>query len=175
MSVGATTQLTAFWGLGVLASMLLSGAFLLRVAGHLRLLRIGLVATVAVFVGVIVTGLLGSPDGFRWLVAVMGLGTGLAGAGLLGGIATFSTAIRAGLLMGVWGMASLLGKAAGSVMGGAVVDGMLIATGGAAFPAYATVFALEAALLLVALVLTYRLRVEASRASVEAAHPLGEP
>lgn len=169
MSVGETTQLTAFWGLGVLASMLLSGAFLLRVAGHLRLLRIGLVATVAVFAGVIATGLLGSPDGFRWLVAVMGLGTGLAGAGLLGGIATFATAIRAGLLMGVWGMASLLGKAAGSVMGGAVVDGMLLATGGAAFLAYATVFALEAALLLVALALTYRLRVEASRASVEAA------
>ena len=70
--------------------------------------------------------------------------------------------------MGVWGMASLLGKAAGSVMGGAVVDGVLWVTGGAAFHAYATVFALEAALLTVALVLTYRLRVEASRASQEA-------
>ena len=168
MSVSETTRLTAYWGLGVLTSMLLSGAFLLRVTGHLLLLRVGLVSTVAVFVGVIVTGLLGSPEGFQGLVAVMGLGTGLAGAGLLGGIATFATAIRAGLLMGVWGMASLLGKAAGSVMGGAVVDGMLWVTGGAAFHAYATVFALEAVLLTVALVLTYRLRVEASRASQEA-------
>ncbi len=167
MSVAETTRLTAWWGGGVLLSMLLSGGFLLRVAGHLVLLRIGLVATVAVFAGVIAAGLLGSPGAFRALVAVMGLGTGLAGAGLLGGIATFATSVRAGLLMGVWGMASLFGKAAGSLMGGMVVDAVRLATGDN-FAAYATVFAGEAVLLAAAFVLTFRLRVEASRASREA-------
>ncbi len=166
MSVSETTRLTAWWGGGVLLSMLLSGGFLLRVAGHLLLLRIGLVATVLVFGGVIATGLAGSPGAFRALVLVMGLGTGLAGAGLLGGIATFATSVRAGLLMGVWGMASLLGKAAGSLLGGAVVDGIRLATG-ANFPAYATVFAGEAILLAAAFFLTFRLEVEASRASRE--------
>jgi BCD family chlorophyll transporter-like MFS transporter len=166
MSVADTTRLTAWWGLGVLLAMLLSGGFLLRVAGHLALLRIGLVATMFVFAGVIATGLAGAPGAFRALVAVMGLGTGLAGAGLLGGIATFATSVRAGMLMGVWGMASLLGKATGSLLGGAVVDAIRIATG-AAFPAYATVFAGEAALLAIAFVLTFRLKVEASRASRE--------
>ncbi len=167
MSVAETTRLTAWWGGGVLLSMLLSGGFLLRVVGHLVLLRIGLVATVFVFVGVIATGLAGSPEAFRILVAVMGLGTGLAGAGLLGGIATFATSVRAGLLMGVWGMAGLLGKATGSLLGGAVVDGIRLATG-ATFPAYATVFAGEAILLAAAFFLTFRLQVEASRASREA-------
>jgi BCD family chlorophyll transporter-like MFS transporter len=166
MTVAETTRLTAWWGGGVLLSMLLSGAFLLRVVGHLVLLRIGLVATVAVFAGVIGAGLSGNAGAFRVLVAVMGLGTGLAGAGLLGGIATFATSVRAGLLMGVWGMASLLGKAAGSLMGGAVVDTVRLATG-QVFAAYATVFAGEAALLAVAFVLTFRLRVEVSRASRE--------
>jgi BCD family chlorophyll transporter-like MFS transporter len=168
MSVSETTRLTAWWGSGVLLAMLLSGGWLLRVVGHLVLLRVGLVATVVVFAGVIAAGLAGHTGAFRGLVAVMGLGTGLAGAGLLGGIATFATSVRAGLLMGVWGMASLLGKAAGSVMGGAVVDGVRLATGDH-FLAYATVFAIEAVLLAVALVLTFRLRVEASRASREAA------
>ena len=173
MTVSETTRLTAWWGGGVLLSMLLSGGFLLRVVGHLVLLRIGLVATVAVFAGVIAAGLLGSPGAFRALVAVMGLGTGLAGAGLLGGIATFATSVRAGLLMGVWGMASLVGKAAGSLMGGMVVDAVRLATGDD-FAAYATVFAGEAVLLAVAFALTFRLRVEASRASREAgARPSG--
>jgi BCD family chlorophyll transporter-like MFS transporter len=166
MSVAETTRLTAWWGGGVLLAMLLSGGVLLRIVSHLVLLRIGLVATVLVFAGVIGAGLAGSPGAFRVLVAVMGLGTGLAGAGLLGGIATFSTSVRAGLLMGVWGTASLLGKAAGSLMGGAVVDGVRLATG-AAFPAYATVFAGEAILLAAAFALTFRLQVHASRASRE--------
>jgi BCD family chlorophyll transporter-like MFS transporter len=167
MTVSETTRLTAWWGGGVLLSMLLSGGFLLRIVGHLVLLRVGLVATVAVFAGVIGAGLAGSPGAFRVLVAVMGLGTGLAGAGLLGGIATFATSVRAGLLMGVWGMASLFGKAAGSIIGGAVVDAIRVATG-EIFVAYATVFAGEAILLAVAFFLTFRLRVEVSRASREA-------
>ncbi len=167
MSVSETTRLTAWWGGGVLIAMLLSGGFLLKVAGHLRLLRIGLVSTVLVFAGVIATGFAGNPDAFRVLVAVMGLGTGLAGAGLLGGIATFATSVRAGMLMGVWGMASLFGKAAGSLVGGVVVDSVRLVTG-APFPAYATVFAGEAILLAIAFVLTYRLQVDASRAKREA-------
>lgn len=168
MSVAETTRLTAWWGGGVLVAMLLSGGVLLRVVGHLVLLRVGLVATVVVFAGVIGAGLAGSPGAFRVLVAVMGLGTGLAGAGLLGGIATFATSVRAGLLMGVWGMASLFGKAAGSILGGAVVDAVRLATG-QTFVAYATVFAAEAVLLAFAFALSFRLRVEASRAQREAA------
>jgi hypothetical protein len=65
-------------------------------------------------------------------------------------------------------MASLLGKAAGSVLGGTAVDVVLAATGGPALPAYATVFALEGIMLALALALSYRLRVETSRASIEA-------
>ena len=168
MTVSETSQLTAFWGVGVLTAMLLSGTFLLRVIGHLRLLRIGLVSTLLVFLGVIASGATGSIDLFRAVVVVMGLGTGLAGAGMLGGIAAFTTAIRAGLLMGVWGMAALLGKALGSILGGAVVDTLLLVIGTTVFLAYATVFFLEGMMLLIALLISFRLRVEASRASAEA-------
>ncbi len=168
MTVSETSQLTAFWGLGVLTAMLLSGTFLLRVMGHMRLLRIGLVSTLLVFLGVIATGATGSVALFRALVVVMGLGTGLAGAGMLGGIATFTTAIRAGLLMGVWGIAALLGKALGSILGGVVVDAMLLVTGSTVYVAYGTVFFLEGIMLFIALLISFRLRVDASRASAEA-------
>lgn len=156
MSVGETTRLTMFWGLGVLAAMLLSGLWLLRRVGALRLMRAGLVASMAAFATVAATGLAGAPEYFRWLVLAMGFGTGLAGAGMLGSVVAFTTPVRAGLLMGVWGVANMLGHASGSLMGGIVVDTMRAATG-SALAAYTALFAFEVAMLVVALALSLRL------------------
>lgn len=172
MSVGATTRLTMFWGLGVLAAMLLSGLWLLRVLGPLRLMRIGLGVSIAVFSAVAAVGLAGAPGLFRWLVLVMGFGTGLAGAGMLGSVVEFTTPVRAGLLMGVWGVANMLGHAAGSLMGGIVVDTMRLATG-SALAAYTALFAFEVAMLCVAFALTLRLRPTAMQASGEVAGAAG--
>ena len=90
-----------------------------------------------------------------------------AGAGMLANIVNFTTAIRAGLLMGVWGMANQIGHAFGSLMGGGVVDVVQSITGGNALAAYATVFALEVIMLIVALILTTRLDVAESQVQVE--------
>lgn len=168
MSVGETTRLTMFWGLGVLAAMLLSGLWLLRVLGALRLMRLGLGVSIVVFGAVAAVGLAGAPGMFRWLVLVMGFGTGLAGAGMLGSVVEFTTPVRAGLLMGVWGVANMLGHAAGSLMGGIVVDTMRLATG-SALAAYTALFAFEVVMLAAALVLTLRLRPAEIRAGGEVA------
>jgi BCD family chlorophyll transporter-like MFS transporter len=166
MSVGDTTRLTAFWGIGVLVSMLIAGTLLLKWLGYKTVLRLGLASSLLTFVGLIVLGLNGNPAAFRPLVFVMGLGTGLAGAGLLTGVMTFTTPVRAGLLMGVWGMANLLGRAGGSLMGGAVVDLVQMATGNP-FWAYATVFAVESFILAVAFGLTFPLDIEKALAQQE--------
>lgn len=166
MDVGETTRLTAFWGIGVLIAMLVSGLFLVKRVAFLRLMRIGIIASIVVFVGVIGVGLAGNPGAFRVLVLVMGLATGVAGAGMLSGVVSFTTSLRAGLLMGVWGMANLLGKAVGGLMGGVVIDVMRLAFGDA-FLAYATLFAIEVVLLVVAFVLTGRLDIHAAKANEE--------
>ncbi|KAA3642932.1 MAG: MFS transporter [Chloroflexi bacterium] len=168
MSVGDTTRLTAFWGVGVMISMLLSGIILLRWLGYMTLMRTGMITSILVFIGVIASGASGNAAMFNNLVLAMGLGTGLAGAGMLAGVVSFTTEIRAGLLMGVWGFANLLGRALGSVMGGAVVDIMQSVTNGNAFISYSVVFAIEILMLLIALYLTTRLNVRESRAQVEA-------
>jgi BCD family chlorophyll transporter-like MFS transporter len=173
MPVGETTRLTMYWGLGVMASMLLSGLVLVKRLGYLAVLRAGIGASLVVFVGVVFTGLLGDAGLFRGLVVLMGLGTGLAGAGLLAGYVSFTTPVRAGLLMGVWGMGNLLGRALGSIAGGTVVDVVQGLTGGNALAAYSTVFALEAALLAVAWGLSLRLDLGASRARLEEHAALG--
>lgn len=171
MRVGETTRLTMFWGLGVMFSMLISGLFLVNWLGYQRILRVGIGLSMVVFIGIITLGVaspsvLGNGSTFNLLTLAMGVGTGLAGAGMLTGIITFTTATRAGLLMGVWGMANLLGRASGTLMGGVVVDVMQSLTG-SAFTAYATVFSLEVVLLGIALWLTFRLNPEASRAVAE--------
>jgi BCD family chlorophyll transporter-like MFS transporter len=155
MDVGDTTRLTMFWGLGVMAAMLVSGLFLINRLGYMRVMRIGLVFTILVFTGVVVAGAMGQTSLFQVFVIFMGLGTGMAGAGMLVGAINFTTAIRAGMLMGVWGVANQVGHAFGSLMGGGVVDLVLSITGNA-FAAYASVFTIEALLLVVALYLSYR-------------------
>ncbi len=171
MSVGDTTRLTMYWGLGVLASMLASGLFLIKWLGYMKLMRTGIVASILVFVGLIVTGMLGNVGIFKSLVFVMGLGTGLAGAGMLSAIISFTTPIRAGLLMGVWGVANMLGHAVGNLTGGILVDSVRFATGNAFF-AYSSLFAMEAIMLLVALHLSTKLNSNASRAHNEEAEIL---
>lgn len=166
MSPSATTRLTAFWGVGVLAAMLLSGLLLLRWLAFLTVLRMGLVASALAFGSVIFVGMTGNADLFRTLVFVMGFGTGIAGAGMLTGLAHFTTAVRAGMLMGVWGMANLLGRASGSIIGGVVVQTLQWATGSARL-GYTTVFAIEVVMLLVALTLSFTLRIEQSEARRE--------
>ena len=171
MSVGDTTRLSIFWGLGVMGSMVLSGLILINKLGEMRVLRIGLVISMLVFAGVITAGITGRPDLFRALVLVMGIGTGLAGAGLLTCAVNFTTAARAGILMAVWGVANQLGKALGSLMGGTVVDLVLRVTGGSTAAAYGTVFAVEALLLLAALALSFRFSDSKSAAKRERAIP----
>lgn len=167
MDVGATTQLTAFWGVGVLIAMLLCGTLLLRFVSYMSVLRWGLLISMLAFGGVIAVGTTGSIALFRGLVFLMGIGTGIAGAGMMAGFTAFATTFRAGLMMGIWGVANTLGRALGSLMGGAAVDGVMGLTGGNAFAAYAAVFGLEIAMLAAAFAISLRVRVEASRARTE--------
>ncbi len=166
LSVGETTRLTMFWGLGVLAAMLLSGTVLLRWLGALRLMRIGLVLSIMVFSGVGAIGLAGAPEVFRWMVLALGVCAGLTGAGMLSSVVEFTTPERAGLLMGVWGMANMVGHAVGSLMGGIIVDTMRLATG-SALAAYTSLFACEVTLLVAALALSLRLSPARVRARAE--------
>ncbi len=103
----------------------------------------------------------------------MGLGTGLAGAGMLTGVINFTTKIRAGMLMGVWGMANMVGHALGSIIGGGVVDTVLRLTGQNAMLAYSAVFSIEVVLLIVALILSMRFQPEAARAKIEQQETIG--
>jgi BCD family chlorophyll transporter-like MFS transporter len=168
MSVGETTRLTALWGAGTVLSMAVAGMWLIKVVGYAPVTRAGLWLNAGVFASLILSGWLGQTMLFQGLVFALGVGTGLASAGLLSAIVHFATAVRAGLLMSVWGLTHNLGQAVGSMLSGSVVDGITRLAGGSALVAYGAVFAVEASLLLVGLMLFNRVNVTASAAVSEA-------
>ena len=150
MSVGETTRLTAIWGAGTLLSMGAAGAWLIKRFGYVRVVRVGLFLGVLIFLGLILSGVFYLSGLFLLLVFFLGVSTGLSAAGMLSAVIDFTTPERAGLLMGVWGMAHNLGQAVGNLLSGAVVDVVQVLQGDA-LTAYGVVFALEAALLMAAI------------------------
>ncbi len=172
MSVGQTTTLTAIWGAGTLLSMGAAGAWLIKRFGYIRVVRVGLVLGVVTFIMLILSGALTLTGVFLVLVFFLGVSTGLSASGMLSAVIDFTTAERAGLLMGVWGVAHNLGQATGNLISGATVD-LVQALQGDALTAYGLVFALEAALLLGALWLLKDIKITEAR--IFSKTDLGQP
>ncbi len=162
MSVGETTRLEAIWGVGTLLSMGAAGGWLIKRYGYIRIMRVGLVLGVIIFLGLILTGALFLTGVFLVLVFFLGVSTGFAASGMLAAVIDFTTPERAGLLMGLWGVAHNVGQATGNLIGGAVVD-LVQALQGDALTAYGLVFALEAILLLAALWMLNSVKITESR------------
>jgi BCD family chlorophyll transporter-like MFS transporter len=171
MSVSETTRLTALWGAGTVLAMMAAGMWLIKVVGYATVTRVGLWINTGVFGGLILSGWLGHTALFQGLVFALGVGTGLASAGLLSAVVHFATPVRGGLLMSVWGLTHNLGQAIGSVLSGSAVDGITRLAGGDALTAYGVVFAVEGALLLVGWWLFERVNVTASAAAAEVGTP----
>jgi BCD family chlorophyll transporter-like MFS transporter len=162
MSVGKTTSLTAIWGAGTLLSMVAAGGWLIKKFGYERIVRVGLILGIVTFTGLILTGFFSLSTLFLVLVFFLGVSTGLSASGMLTAVIEFTTSARAGLLMGVWGVAHNLGQALGGMLSGVTVD-LVRAFDGNAMTAYGIVFALEGFLLLLAMGLLNRVKIHDAR------------
>jgi MFS transporter, BCD family, chlorophyll transporter len=167
MDVAATTQLTMFWGLGALVSILLSGLVLIRWLGLARLFRLGILLLIPLFGVIVLAGVLKQVWLLQAGVLALGLATGLSAASLLGQTVAFTSPKSAGLLLGVWGVGHLLGRALANLFGAGLVDLLNLITGHQALLAYGTAFLVEALLLVWALLAFRRLHIESARVFAE--------
>ncbi len=166
MNVGQTTRLTAIWGTGTLLAMLASGGWLINRFGYQPVLKAGLWLGVLVFIGLIFSGFIVSISLFWTLVFLLGISTGLSAAAMLTAVIEFTTPARAGLLMGVWGLAHNFGQALGSLLSGTLIDLVRVLQGNV-LTAYGFVFAVEAGMLLIALGLFRRIKIQEARVLAE--------
>lgn len=158
MSVGQTARLNMFWGVGTLGAMLASGMWLVGRLGRKRVTSTGLVIVALSFVGLIVSGAMESQSMFMMLVGVLGIGSGISGAGAMTLMVDFTRPEQAGLLMGAWTLAHQLAEVVGNIMGGAVID-TVFAFSGSYLAAFGTVFGLEVLAAFTALSLLSRISV----------------
>ena len=169
-SVTQTTRLTSLWGGFVLVAILLAGALEKRFPRRL-IAQTGNFGAFTGFLLILAGGGFRSPSVFYLGVILLGIGTGLSTVANLALMFDLTLPAQTGLFIGAWGFANALSRLTGSVLGGVVRDVVTIASGNV-MAGYLVVFAIEAALLLVAIFLFSRIDVKAFRNA--AARPVFE-
>ena len=157
MTVRETTRITSIWGVCVLIALLVAGALEGRVKKRI-VAAIGGWNALFGFVLILVSGLLVNQSVFYGGVVLLGTGTGLSTVSNLSLMLDMTVASNVGLFIGAWGMANAISRLIGTVLGGVVRD---VVTQFAQNPltGYVVVFAIEAAMLLVSLILLRQINV----------------
>ena len=166
MSVRETTRITSIWGVFVLGAILLAGALEGRVTRR-RIAQTGNIGALLGFLVILASGWVGSLGIFYSGVALLGAGTGLSTVGNLSLMFDLTVPEKVGLFIGAWGLSNALSRLTGSVLGGIVRDVVTGATGNP-LSGYMVVFGIEAALLLIAVLMLSRIDVASFRTQAEA-------
>ena len=159
MSVQATTRITSLWGGCVLLALLLAGIMEGRL-GKRIVARWGAWSALLGFIMIVVSGLSLSQGAFYLGVVLLGAGTGLSTVSNLSLMLDMTTVENVGLFMGAWGMSNAVSRMIGTILGGVVRDGVNQVAGDP-LTGYMVVFAIEAGLLGISLLLLRRIDVSA--------------
>jgi BCD family chlorophyll transporter-like MFS transporter len=150
LDVGATTRFNAFWGLGVLISMISVTVLTRRRAPHEQTptARLGLLLTALPLALIGVAGFFKLQALLVPAIFLFGLGFGVYTVGAIGLLMAMTTDRHAGAYLGLWTVAQLVFRGVGVALGGVLRDVVLWMTGTPSI-AYGSVFVLSAFGLLV--------------------------
>jgi BCD family chlorophyll transporter-like MFS transporter len=161
LTVQQTTRITSLWGTFVLAAIILAGMLEGRVPKRVTA-QAGNLGALAGFLVILASGWVRSTPVFYAGVTLLGLGTGFSTVANLSLMFDFTTPQNVGLYIGAWGVANSMSRLTGSVLAGALRDGVTRLTG-MPLGGYLTVFGVEALMLLAAALMLARLDVSAFR------------
>jgi BCD family chlorophyll transporter-like MFS transporter len=165
MTVTQTTRITSIWGTFVLLAIVIAGLLEGRVTKRL-VAQLGNTGALLGFIVIVISGILINQSVFYTGVILLGIGTGLSTVANLSLMFDLTVPGMVGLYIGAWGFSNALSRLVGSVLGGAVRDVVTQVTRDA-LSGYLVVFGIEAAMLLVATIMLYRINVNAFRRQVE--------
>ncbi len=157
MSIAATTQLTAFWGVAMLLAISVSGWLIWKGRSSALLIIAGSVVGALGFLVVSLANNASMVTPFRIGICLIGMGRGMFIVGSLALIMSLVDINHSGLFMGLWGMMQAIAQGVGTIGGGLARDLVKAFTGNVVL-GYTSVYIFALSCLLVGLVLLALLR-----------------
>ena len=162
MSYSDTTQLNAYWGLGTLVGLSLTGFLSVPRIGKQRTTKIGCIGVAACFSLIILSGFTQTPEMLKSALLLFGLASGVTTTGAISLMLDLTAAETAGTFIGAWGLSQAMARAIATVTGGAVLSLGKLMFSNLVF-AYGTVFFLQAVGMLIAVWFLSRVNVQEFR------------
>ncbi len=156
--VRRTTEYTSIWGVALLVALLLTSPLGRRI-GTVRVAVLGGALAGVGLLLIVLSGALVFQPLFIPALIVFGFGSGLSTASNLALMLDMTIPGQVGAFIGAWGMADAIARLCGTLLSGVVRDSVLQLTGSPA-AGYLTVFVIEAAAVIVSLVLLRRINTE---------------
>lgn len=169
MSVGQSSMLNTFWGIGMLMSLSATGYFLIPRLGKRKTTEFGCLAVAVCFILMILSGFTGNAKLFQTVLVLFGLSAGVTTTGALSLMLDLTAAETAGTFIGAWGTAQALARGTATVIGGIVLDIGKTIFSSSSVLAYGLVFALQAVGIILAIACLSRVNIKEFRDTAQAA------
>ena len=121
MCISETTQLNAFFGMGTLFGIGLTGFLILPKLGKKQTTKIGCLFSIICFILIIFSGFMESRDMLKVGLLLLGLASGTITAGATSLMLDLTVAETAGTFIGAWGLSQAMARGFSTVLGGVVL------------------------------------------------------
>lgn len=158
MSIGETTQLNAFWGIGILLGYSVTGFFIIPALGKKLTTKIGCILVAFCFGIIILAGFTQQPKMLQSAMVLFGIAAGIATVGGISLMLDLTAAKTAGTFIGAWGLAQAMSRGLATFFGGLILD---IGKSIFAVPlfSYSLVFVMQAIGIILAIIILERVDV----------------
>lgn len=159
MSIGETTMLNSFWGIGILIGYGTTGFYVVPRLGKTKTTKIGCILVALSFTLIILAGLTATAQVLQGAMVLFGVAAGITTIGSISLMLDLTVAETAGTFVGAWGLAQAMSRGIAIGLGGWILDiGRFLFTD--VWLAYSFVFVCEGFVALGAIVLLNRVNVQ---------------
>ena len=122
MSIGETTKLNSFWGMGILFGYAVTGFKIIPALGKKLTTKIGCIAVALCFGLIILAGFTQQPKMLQSAMIFFGIAAGIATVGGINLMLDLTAAETAGTFIGAWGLAQAMSRGLATFIGGVILD-----------------------------------------------------
>lgn len=122
MSIGATTQLNAFWGIGILIGYSFTGFWIIPALGKKLATKMGCILVAFCFGLIILAGFTQQPRMLQLAMVLFGIAAGIATVGGISLMLDLTAAKSAGTFIGAWGLAQAMSRGLATLAGGVILE-----------------------------------------------------